>query len=145
MKVVVGYDEIPSHQESPLDDVEHRMKLICEDQQIHEMTERREYEVTNVVYLKGGPGAGFGMEKVENSWSRYSGGGSGGSTPWMLLIKLVSWVLVWVRDSTNLLEGPGYKPDAQAIIMYSVNEDMKKIDEIVVINKGNETITIDSI
>lgn len=144
VRVVTGYDEIPLHQQQ-LDTVEQKMKSICEDAELLNLVGERDFEVTNVVYLKGGPGAGLGMEKVENSWSGFYGGGGGGSTPWMLLLKLASRALVWVRDSTNLLEGPGWNPDAQAIILYSSHGNDKKIDEIVVINKGNETISIESI
>ncbi len=142
VRVVVGYDEIPKHQENSMDEVEQKMQAICDDEKIQEITNERDFEVTNVVYLKGGPGAGYGMEKVENRWSGYSGSGGGGSTPWMLMIKLASRALVWVRDGTNLLEGLKRKSDAQAIIMYSGGENNKKIDDIVVINKGNEPIIV---
>jgi len=142
VRVVVGYDEIQNFQEKPLNDVEQKMKLICEDQKIQELANEREFEFTNVVYLKGGPGAGSGMEKVEKNWSGYTGGGSGGSTWWMLLLKLISRALVWVRDSTKILEGSNRKPDAQAIIMYSGGANDKKIDDIVIINKGNEPIIV---
>ena len=139
-----GDDEFPSHDQK-LNTAEQKIKSICEDDKLSGLVEEREFEVTNIVYLKGGPGAGFGMEKVENCWSGFYGGGGGGSTPGMLLLKLASRALVWVRDATNILERLGAKSDAQAIVMFSANGDNKTIDEIVVINKGNETILVNSI
>ncbi len=146
VRVVAGYDEIPKHQTASLDVVDQKIKKLCdEDERLKELLVDREFEVSDVVYLKGGPGAGYGIEKVENSYSGYTGGGGGASTPGMLLFKLISRVLVLVRDTTNILQGPSYKPDAQAIIMYSDVPDGQKIDDIVVINKGNETLTIEGI
>ena len=144
VRVIAGYDEIPVHQQK-LDTVEQKMKSICEDDELRDLVGERDFEVTDVVYLKGGPGAGFGMEKVENNWSGFYGGGGGGSTPWMLLLKLASRALVWVRDCTNILERLGAKPDAQAIMMYSEVELVKKMDEIIIMNKGNEKLYIHSI
>jgi ribosomal protein S7 len=141
VNVVTGYDELPNHQENSLDVVEQKMKLICDDEKIKELIEGKNFEVTDAVYLKGGPGAGSGLEKVENSWSGYSGGG-GECTWWMYLLKLGSSALVWARDATNLLEGPARKPDAQAIIMLSGAENDIKIDHVVVLNKGNESLIV---
>ena len=142
VRVVAGYDDTPNHQTSSLDVVDQKIKKICEEnEKLKELLVGREFEISDVVYLKGGPGAGYGMEKVENSWSDHSGGG-GGSTWWMLLFKIVTRSLVWIRDTTNISERLGFKPDAQAIIMYSSSENGWKADEIIVINKGNEPLMI---
>ena len=141
VRVVTGYDEIPQHREKTLNEVEQKIKLICDDEKLKELVNGRDFEITDVVYLKGGPGAGYGIEKVENSWSGHSGGGGGSTLP-MLAFKLLSRGLVWVRDGTKILEGPSRKPDAQAIIMYSENDSVHIVNDIVVINKGNEPIIV---
>ena len=144
VQVPMGYDEIPRHGEKD-------PKITKRDQQkLDELFDiprleafNKKFEVTDVVYLKGGPGAKAYGETAEDGYIKHSSGGE--SLPAMRAFGLLSKMLVWIRDNTNIIKRMGGKPDAQATILYTENGTNKEIDEIQVTNKGNETIYIQNI
>lgn len=103
----------------------------------------RAYELTEPIYLTGGPGVRSYGEKAEDGWSKHSYGGS--SLPGMKILGLLSLLLVWLRDNTGVIKAFGGKPDAQAMFLYSHNRTTKVVDEIIVFNKGYGTLQVNSI
>jgi len=110
------------------------------DIEIAKNADARKYEVTDVVYLKGGPGAKSYGVKAEDGWSSHQYGGE--SLPGMKGLGLLNNILVWLRDNTKIIEVMGGKPDAKALILYQENENGILIDEIRIKNLGNEKLFV---
>jgi len=110
------------------------------DVEVANNAEARKYEVTDVVYLKGGPGAKSYGVKAEDGWSRHQYGGP--SLPGMKGLGLLNNILVWISNNTKIIELMGGKPDAKAIILYQEIENGILIDEIRINNLGNEKILV---
>ncbi len=107
------------------------------------LAEGRDYELTEPIFLKGGPGAkSYGL-KAEDGWSQHQYGAP--STPLMKGIGLLSNILVWIRDNTNILKLMGNKPDAKAMIVFDKTETTITIDKVKVMNIGNQSIQVEQI
>jgi len=141
VKVVVGYDEPQKQQTGDQEVKELKTKNVDDlDVEVAKNADARKYEVTEVVYLKGGPGAKSYGVKAEDGWSRHQYGGP--SLPGMKGLGLLNNILVWIRDNTKIIELMGGKPDAKAIILYQEIENGILIDEIRIKNLGNEKLFV---
>jgi len=148
VQIPLGYDEIPRHEvmgpEEDTGDGENDQQRLDELFDIPQMRAfDKKFEVTDVVYLKGGPGAKSYGKTAEDGYTKHSSGGV--SLPAMRAFGLLSKILVWVRDNTKIIERLGGKPDAQAMIFYTEDGTNKVIDQIQVTNTGNEVLAIQDI
>lgn len=144
VQIQVGYDEIPRHEVKDPDVTKKDQQRLDELFGIPQLKAfDKKFEVTDVVFLKGGPGAKSYGEIAEDGYTKHSSGGE--SLPAMRAFGLLSMILVWIRDNTKIIERMGGKPDAQAMILYTEDGTNKVIDEIQVTNTGNEVLTIQDI
>jgi hypothetical protein len=144
VKILVGYEDatIPKV-ETPESKALSKKIFSGNGDEISQVVEGKEYQVTDVVYLKGGPGAkSYGL-KAEDGWSKHQYGGD--SLPAMKIIGLMNDILVWIRDNTRIIELMGGKPDARAYILYSEYNGGKELKEIYISNTGNEIEKVESI
>jgi len=144
VQIPMGYDGIPRQGEKD-------PKIKNKDQQkLDELFDiprleafNKKFEVTDVVYLKGGPGAKSYGITAEDGYTKHSSGGE--SLPAMRAFGLLSKMLVWIRDNTKIIERMGGKSNAKAMIFYTEDGTNKVIDEIQVANTGNEVLAIQNI
>ncbi len=144
VQIPVRDDEIPRQGEKDPENKKKDQQRVDELFDISHLTAfDKKFEVTEVVYLKGGPGAKSYGETAEDGYTKHTAGGE--SLPAMSAFGLLSKVLVWIRDNTNIIKRMGGKPDAQATILYTEDGTKKVIDEIQVTNTGNEVLAIQDI
>jgi predicted double-glycine peptidase len=144
VQIPVGDDQIPRQEVKDPDIPKKDQQSLDEIFEIPQLKAfDKKFEVTDVVYLKGGPGAKSYGETAEDGYIKHSSGGE--SLPAMRAFGLLSKILVWIRDNTKIIERMGGKPDAQAMIFYTEDGTNKVIDEIQITNTGNETLYIQRI